>query len=67
MPFGVKHDTKGWIVYNQNTGRILGTHATKVQAVRQLAAVTANYNRKGGKHALKRNTKKTHKAKARAK
>ncbi len=43
MPYGVKQTEGGkWVVYNKETGHVYGTHATKKDALAQLAAIEVN-------------------------
>lgn len=42
MPYGVKKKGGKWVVYNRETGKVYGTHPSKVAAVAQLKAIYAN-------------------------
>jgi hypothetical protein len=42
MPYAIKKSGNQWKVVNRETGRVLGTHPSKVKAEAQLKAVYAN-------------------------
>lgn len=42
LPFGIKSSGEKWVVYNKDTGRVLGTHESMAGAQKQLKAVHAN-------------------------
>ena len=44
MPYAITHRQGKWVVVNKETGRVLGTHKTRQEALDQVKAVYANAN-----------------------
>lgn len=42
MPFGIEKRGSKFVVVNKDTGRVLGTHAAREKAGRQIQAIEAN-------------------------
>lgn len=46
MPWGIKKSGSKYVVYNKETGRVAGRHATKEQAQKQRTALYINVKEK---------------------